>query len=793
MLLKKTPKYIYCILWGFVAIRLICPVSIESNFSVMPSNEIVPTNILIENTIARGPDTNNTFAELGISINDIYESDESEKIAVKSVSILDILSIVWMVGMVGILFYGIMSYLRLRKMVSASMKIEENIYLCDDIDVPFIFGIIKPKIYLPSTLNKIETMYVLLHEKAHLARKDHLWKPFGFLLLSVYWFNPLVWIAYHLFSKDIELATDEKVIRNLTTEEVKEYSETLLSCSLIKSNFMIKTCPVAFGEVGVKDRIKAVLNYKKPSFWIVMIALISCIIVGVCFLTKPKEEKNIELPNDMVEDSTVDKSEYQNIMGYDTYYVDTENAPHFYTRDYYTTWNGNDILIAESYGFEKEREDIIKDLDGDGYSELICNCVSGGDGHEEVYIFMRDLSNSSNTPSVLVGYIDYKKLDLPDFYNWGINAFITKYEPDEHRFVITYSKGNSEKTEPVTIYINESEVIDKLNLKKQFSSSNDEENFTSFFGFEINISNIIGKKTEKIEYADGSFSYEYPIYICSTDSKIKIIHAGMKMDSNGKSFANFGVTKGEDGEITLRIDDSIKGESIQTKEVDAICDLESGIPVVGFQIQSYGVNKTNNNLNFENLQYSETAQQLLPLADIPQVYQKLEEIANPNQNWEPLKEVWAKIPQNVISFGNTVFDTRFKNRGMFFEAINEEDGNYNRKITDEEAKNKILENYESIYDEMYDNYEIDTDFVLYTNLSQEIERKPMIMVKVIGYTKTDEDNKQIFNKYINNLGAELPDNVNIDKTQWLNLFLVDPMTGENIFHSSGSVMIIQKQ
>lgn len=472
LLMRKSPKSFYCILWALVGIRLICPFSFESRFSVIPKEEVIPIH-----TILSVPTTQTEF-EITNTSNDtpsevVFELENTIAPS-KTFRPVDILSIIWLAGTIGIMLYGIISYFRLKRIVSVSINDKENIYLCDHIDVPFIFGIFKPKIYLPSNLADNQKEYVLLHEKAHLSRHDNLWKPLGFILLSIYWFNPLVWIAYHLFSKDIELATDEKVIHHLNHDEIKGYSETLLACSLIKSNLMIKTCPVAFGEVGVKDRIKAVLNYKKPSFWIILITIISCIVVAVCFLTKQKDDKIDAFTQDIDEvlkkkndvSNQVPISQFQNIMGYDTYYIDTENAPHFYTRDYYTKYDDKEYLIAESYGFEKEREDTIKDLNGDGYTELICNCVSGGDGHQEVYIFMKDLSSSTNGPSVMRCNIDYEKMNLKDFFNWGINAFSTRYEPSNRRFAITYSKGNAEKTEDATIYINDTEIMDKLNYRK---------------------------------------------------------------------------------------------------------------------------------------------------------------------------------------------------------------------------------------------------------------------------------------------------------------------------------------
>lgn len=164
------------------------------------------------------------------------------------------------------------------------MKMRENIFLCDNIPSPFILGVFRPRIFLPSDIGEQALGYVSAHEKAHLKRGDNLWKPLGFAVLAVHWFNPLVWIAYILFCRDIELSCDEKVIKNMDSDNKKAYSETLLAYSTTRG---FTACPVAFGEVGVKERVKGVLNYKKPAFWVIIIAVIACIVTGFCLLTNP--------------------------------------------------------------------------------------------------------------------------------------------------------------------------------------------------------------------------------------------------------------------------------------------------------------------------------------------------------------------------------------------------------------------------------------------------------------------------------------------------------------------------
>lgn len=193
---------------------------------------------------------------------------------------------IWTAGCVILLLYAVCSYILLKRKTGAAFNNGENIYICDDIDTPFILGIFSPKIYIPSLLTEEERGYVIAHEKAHLKRLDCVWKPLGFILLAVYWFNPLSWVAYILLCRDIELACDERVIADKDIEYKKQYAMTLLNCSSPKK--MVSACPLAFGEVSVKTRIKTVLNYKKPAFWLVLAAVAACVVVMVCFMTNPK-------------------------------------------------------------------------------------------------------------------------------------------------------------------------------------------------------------------------------------------------------------------------------------------------------------------------------------------------------------------------------------------------------------------------------------------------------------------------------------------------------------------------
>lgn len=304
--LKKAPKWIRVVLWGLVALRLLLPVSIESVTSLVPSAETVK----IESVTAPVLTSVNEYN--GVSY--FYKNVRGEQIVLQSgfptlnsavnptpeeaaehfdtVAVLKtVAGWVWLIGVVGMLFYALISFLRLKHRVRASVLLEKGVYVCDEIKDPFILGLLFPKIYLPSGMDEQTRAYVLSHECAHLKRFDHIWKPLGFLLLSVYWFNPLLWLAYILLCRDIELACDEKVVKELDDKGKAAYSEALVTASVSRRS--IAACPLAFGEVGVKSRVKSVLNYKKPAFWIILVAILACIAVAVCFLTMPKKDATI--------------------------------------------------------------------------------------------------------------------------------------------------------------------------------------------------------------------------------------------------------------------------------------------------------------------------------------------------------------------------------------------------------------------------------------------------------------------------------------------------------------------
>ena len=297
---KRSPKWMNVLLWGIVALRLTLPFSIESALSLIPSAETVSPAAV---QFAPAPTITSGVSVIDNAVNPSL-SEHFAAVPTASVNPLyvwtEIAGWVWLIGLGAMLLYALVSYLRLRRRVSVSLPVQDHIYLCDAISSPFILGVVKPRIYLPSGLDEVQRQNVLAHEQAHLARRDHWWKPLGFALLAVYWFNPVLWLAYTLLCRDIELACDERVIRTMDESAVKTYSTVLLACSMPRKTVI--TCPLAFGEVGVKERVKNALHYKKPAFWVVAASVAVCVVVAVCFLTDPEHETMKWAKNLRVED-----------------------------------------------------------------------------------------------------------------------------------------------------------------------------------------------------------------------------------------------------------------------------------------------------------------------------------------------------------------------------------------------------------------------------------------------------------------------------------------------------------
>ena len=314
LLLKRAPKWVNLVLWGLVGLRLVCPFVPESRFSLMPKLPILSGylygnmignpagNAFRADTLQTGTNFSNNISQvaldgsmgaagsgmggafgitgsgIGAFVAGVWRIPER---------LLSAFSILWLAGVILFTGYAVYSYARVRRQVAEAMWLRENLWICDEVKSPFILGLRKPKIYLSSSMDEVLYPYVIAHEQAHLKRGDQWWKPLGFLILAIHWFQPFVWVAYLLFCNDLELACDESAVKKLNPQERKDYSYALLSCSMQRR--LVTVCPLAFGEVGVKKRVKEILNYKKPTFWVVLAAVAVCGIVAVCFLTNPKQ------------------------------------------------------------------------------------------------------------------------------------------------------------------------------------------------------------------------------------------------------------------------------------------------------------------------------------------------------------------------------------------------------------------------------------------------------------------------------------------------------------------------
>ncbi len=288
LILKRAPKWICCALWGICALRLVLPFSLKSVLSLIPSSEILPPEVIYHSR----PHIESGIPLVDNTVNGQIAEYYFEGVSVSNgagVSMASLAALLWLIGVFALLLYALVSFVRLRNSVKEACELEKGVFESAAVSSPFILGIFRPRIYLPVNMDKETAQYVLRHERAHLRRIDHILKPLGFVILALYWFSPLVWIAYILFCRDIELACDEKVIADLDKENRANYAQALLTCAV--GNKLLSACPLAFGEVSVKNRVKSALNYKKPMLWIVIAGLICAVAVAACFLTDPLKNK----------------------------------------------------------------------------------------------------------------------------------------------------------------------------------------------------------------------------------------------------------------------------------------------------------------------------------------------------------------------------------------------------------------------------------------------------------------------------------------------------------------------
>ena len=285
LIFKRAPKFVTVLLFGLVGLRLILPISIETNFSLVPSRETLPKDIETE----QYPAIDSGIPAIDEIVNPAIGSSLTPSVgdsANPMQIVIGLSSYLWITVTALMILYLAVSFIRLRLKLHESVRLSENVYISDQAKTPFILGVIKPKIFIPSSTDEKYHRLIIAHERAHLKRGDHIWKPLAFLILSVYWFNPILWVAYYILCRDIELACDEKVTRNMEGSEKGEYSEAMLACS---NTMHVGACPLAFGEVGVKTRIERIAEYVKPTTVIIILSVAVSIILAGCFLTYKKD------------------------------------------------------------------------------------------------------------------------------------------------------------------------------------------------------------------------------------------------------------------------------------------------------------------------------------------------------------------------------------------------------------------------------------------------------------------------------------------------------------------------
>ena len=477
--LKKTPKWVNVLLWGIVAVRLIFPFSIESALSLIPSAETVSPSIMMEQT----PSVQTGVPALDQVINPVIAHSLAPAPGASANPLqiwIPVLTVIWLLGVAALFLYSAVSYRRLRRRVCEAVILRDNIYQSENVCSPFVLGIIRPKIYLPYHMDKREMDHVIAHEQTHIRRRDHWGKPLGFLLLTVHWFNPLLWLGYILLCRDIELACDEKVIREMGSEQRADYTQALVSCSVSRRS--IAACPLAFGEVGIKERVKSVMNYKKPAFWIILASALICAAAAVCFLTNPKTEQSLPSGGDNVSDMGPAQAE--------KWFDYLENPEEM-------NWDGRlEIALPEYPGvtfrwYPEKMEAVTEneitplytgmpiwntyfcDLTGDGLPEL-CSTITFGSGIIDSRIIVCDYANGESYTLEDRGKYDYSlRLDESDgslcvvqrahdsgdiaavgelfFSDSGLHLQVIKTNFETHKFTSVTIRNNGEAPLHITI------------------------------------------------------------------------------------------------------------------------------------------------------------------------------------------------------------------------------------------------------------------------------------------------------------------------------------------------------
>ena len=477
--LKKAPKWVNVLLWGIVAVRLIFPFSIESALSLIPSAETVSPSIMMETA----PSVQTGVPALDQVINPVIDHSLSPAPGASANPLqiwISVMAAVWLAGAAALLLYSAISYWRLRRRVREAVILRDNIYQSENAGSPFVLGIIQPKIYLPYSVDSGALAYVIAHEQTHIRRRDHWWKPLGFLLLTVHWFNPLLWLGYILLCRDIELACDEKVIREMGSEQRADYTQALVSCSVSRRS--IAACPLAFGEVGIKERVKSVMNYKKPAFWIILASALICAAAAVCFLTNPKTEQIPPSGGDNVSDmgpaqvekwfDYLEKPEITNWDG--RLEIDLPEYPGVTFRCYPEKMEAvTENEITPLYTGMPIWNTYFCDLTGDGLPDL-CSTVTFGSGIIDSRIIVCDYANGESYTLEDRGKYDYSlRLDESDgslcvvqrahdsgdiaavgelfFSDSGLHLQVIKTNFETHKFTSVTIRNDGEDTLHITI------------------------------------------------------------------------------------------------------------------------------------------------------------------------------------------------------------------------------------------------------------------------------------------------------------------------------------------------------
>ena len=385
LILKKAPKWVGVLLWGFVAIRMICPFSFESVLSLIPSTQTISPGIMMDWT----PEITTGIEPLDNVVNPIITSSfapEPYASANPLQILIPVLGNLWLLGIVAMLIYTAVSYILLQRKVATAVLLRNNIYQSENVDSPFVLGIIKPRIYLPFQIDIQNLEHVIAHEQSHIQRKDHWWKPFGFLLLTIHWFNPLIWIGYILLCRDIELACDEKVIKEMDNESKADYTQALVACSINRRS--IAACPLAFEEVGVKARVKSIMNYRKPAFWVMILALILCAAVAMCFLTDPIPYIRNPWVREYIPGGdgiigSVDKAQYESVSG--DFAIGADRYGRAVFKDPRQAFDTFTELYAEGIALIQEENDLaaISPKNYSAYKKLGWQTTSGSETAQE--------------------------------------------------------------------------------------------------------------------------------------------------------------------------------------------------------------------------------------------------------------------------------------------------------------------------------------------------------------------------------------------------------------------------